>query len=97
VRIYTATRQAPQHIDVRWFNGYLGDSLLIVNPHDAKKNGWVRIEIASLFSQGDDRPSIIVKEKQYPTLFRVLVNNYKSTFNKAEKPPDREAIKHSLE
>lgn len=30
--------------------GYLGDSLLIVNPHDAKKNGWVRIEIASPFS-----------------------------------------------
>jgi len=95
--IYTATRQAPKHIDVRWFNGYLGDSLLIVNPHDAKKNGWVRIEIASPFSQGDDRPSIIVKEKQYPTLFRILVNNYKSTFDKAEKPPDREAIKHSLE
>lgn len=50
MRIYTATRQAPKHIDVRWFNGYLGDSLLIVNPHDAKKNGWVRIEIASPFS-----------------------------------------------
>ena len=64
--IYTATRQAPKHIDVRWFNGYLGDSLLIVNPHDAKKNGWVRIEIASPFSQGDDRPSIIVKENNIP-------------------------------
>lgn len=34
--IYSATRQAPSHIDVRWFNGYLGDSLLIVNPHSSK-------------------------------------------------------------
>lgn len=85
--IYTATSQAPKHIDVRWFNGYLGDSVLIVNPNSTKKDGWIRIEVTTACSQGDDRPSILVKEKQYPKLFRTLVKNYEAVFEKGESPP----------
>jgi hypothetical protein len=86
--IYSATRQAPKHIDVRWFNGYLGDSLLIFNPKSARQKGWIRIEITTASSQANDRPSIRVNEKQYPKLFKNLVDNYESTFKKGEKPSD---------
>lgn len=86
--IYSATRQAPKHIEVKWFNGYLGDSLLIVNPHSKSRNGWIRIEIVTPCSQGMDRPSIRIDEKKYPQLFRNIINNYEHTFDDlAVRPP----------
>ena len=86
--IFSATRQAPEHIDVRWFNGYLGDSLLIVNPHHPKKKGWIRVELTTAASQAADRPSVRITEKHYPHLFRTLVTYYEQAFEKAEKPPE---------
>ena len=87
--ILTTTYQAPYYVDVRWYNGYLGDSLVIADPHGNKEKGWIRIEMTTPFSQPHDRPSIRIEESEYPDLFRRIVKNYEEAFSKGDTPPDK--------
>lgn len=80
------TKIASPHIQVKWFNGLIGDTMIIAEPNNTKK-GWVRIEIATPFPQPNDRPSIIIRQSENPALFKNVVTYYNDMFtNKSEAP-----------
>ncbi|MCK4721753.1 MAG: hypothetical protein KAT75_00545, partial [Dehalococcoidia bacterium] len=66
---------------------YIGDSLFIADPENNKGKGWIRVDIATPYSQALSRPSIIIRQSENPTLFQSMVENFRKIVQNSERPP----------
>jgi hypothetical protein len=73
-----------QGYEVKWFDGPIGDSMVVSNP--GKPNAKARIEINIPFSKPAERPSLLVSKERGGIVVDRLVESYKVLWGKGTDP-----------
>lgn len=69
-------------LEVKWFSGFLANTISIVNPHTADQ--WIYVETLFPYIEPEARCGFVVKPKEYPDLFRRLSDLYETMWHDAE-------------
>lgn len=84
--IFELTRLATRcGIAVRWFDGPLSTSMVIVNPRDPE--GWARLEFLMPYQRPTERPSLRVSKRRGQAAFKNAIDTYEQVWNNAVEAP----------
>lgn len=75
---------AKKGYEVKWFDGPIGDSVVLSNPR--KPNARARIEINIPYSRPADRPSLLVSKDRGGIVLNRLVDSYLELWQKGTVP-----------
>jgi hypothetical protein len=82
------TKKARENgIKVRWFDGPIGNSIIIGNP--SSPNAWARIELMIPYIEPTARPNIQVSMDKGKGAFQTILDGYKNLWNNSVEPPDK--------
>lgn len=84
--ILELTRMAKEClVEVRWFDGPLGSSMVIIDPRSP--SGWARLELLIPYGRPPERPSFRVSMGKGQSAFRRVIEAYERVWNNAEDVP----------
>jgi hypothetical protein len=80
-----------RRVDIKWFEDFIGMSLLFCNPEEAA--GWVQIELSVPFIEGAYKQSIKVDKSSHPEVFKVLYSAFQKMWDESRVPKPEEYSK----
>lgn len=84
--IIKLTKEAIEaRVSVRWFEGWVGNTLMIGNPHS--ENAWIHVETFFPFSVSKDWPAFRVERQKLQRLFSTLLGSYQQIWDESHPPP----------
>jgi len=66
-------------IEVKWFDGLIGNSVIIANP--SSPNAWARVELIIPYAEPIARPSVSVSKDKGKASFQKILDGYKSLWS----------------
>lgn len=70
--------------EVKWFDGLIGNSIVIGNPN--LPNAWARVEVMIPFAETNLRPSFRVSKDKGKIAFQEIYNMYESLWRRSQPP-----------
>jgi hypothetical protein len=75
-------------IDIKWFDDFIGMSLLFCNPEET--TGWVQIELSVPFTEREYKQSIKVDKSSHPEVFKVFYKAFQKMWDESRVPNPEE-------
>ena len=76
--------QCQGEVEVRWFDGPVGNSIIMANP--GSEGAWARVELLVPFQTVDKRPSFRVEKAKNRDLFGTFYDSYSNIWQKSCAP-----------